>query len=247
MLVAAVLVAAVLVAGALPAASATAAAAPGGGWSWSGEGGLASDGLFRGVDQTRGRGEAFGGAELDGPTARLGLFAANVVVPGSAGAADAAEVDLYGGWLSALAGFDTETGAIAYLVSGTRSRPDLAELYAKIARTLGPARFGATASYATLGEAGARDGYVELNASDPLTPKWTVSGAVGHLYQDRPGVLDAFAAPGARHSVNDTVWSAGVAYSLTERIGLELRWTDSDHTGPSYPSRLVATLRARLF
>ena len=192
--------------------------------------------------------------QLDGPGARFGLWASSVAVPGREGAATQAEVDLYGGWLTSVAGFDLDAGAIGYVFSGPRSRPDLLEPYARLARTLGPGGGGGGGGGARAGAAqivgqfmAARDAYGELNADYPLSPKWSVSGSVGHLHQNRATVLDAFAEVADRRGVDATTWTAALSYDLTERIGLELRWSDLDHRGPSYPSRVFATVRAKLF
>ena len=83
--------------------------------------------------------------------------------------------------------------------------------------------------------------------SYPITPKWTVSGALGRSYESRAGVLDPFAVGAPGRSIDDTVWNTGVSYGLNERIALELRWSGEDHSGPSRSSRVFATLRAKLF
>ena len=74
--------------------------------------------------------------------------------------------------------------------------------------------------------------YFELNGSTPVAEKVSVSGAVGYQDVDYEG--------------DYTTWNLGVGYALTDFLGVDLRYHDTDEHdfGDLYESRVVLGLKA---
>lgn len=190
--------------------------------------GVASDYVFRGFSQTDEDPQIFGGVDVTAGSFYAGAWASNV----DFGDDTDAEVDLYGGYRTELAGFAIDVGAVGYLYVSqpTGADYDYAELKAAASRAIGPVTVGA-AVYWSPDFFGIDDEatYVEASASFSPAPQWTVSGAVGHQALD----------------VNDDylTWNAGVAYAFTEHVGIDLRYHDTDVDGPLSDDRVVAALK----
>jgi uncharacterized protein (TIGR02001 family) len=203
--------------------------------------GVQSDYVFRGLDQTAGRGSAFAGvdAAYKGEF-YAGAWTSNVDLSKLAGDRSTdEEVDLYGGWRPTAVGFNFDLGVqyFAYVDQPHGARADYAEVYAKASRGFGPVTLAA-AIYAS-GEyryhAGGGD-YAELNASYAITPKWTVSGALGAAHFERTTVSQSYDA-----------WNLGAAYAITPAVAVDLRYFDTDDHrfyGEAGRARLVAALKA---
>lgn len=194
--------------------------------SWNA--GIVSDYVFRGYSQTNQDPAVFGGVDVTAGNFYAGAWASNV----DFGDATDAEVDLYGGYRTEVAGFAVDVGGVAYLYV---SQPDGAdydyvELKAAASRGVGPVTVGAAVYWSPdffgLDEEAT---YVEANAAFAVTDKFTVSGAVGHQSLD---VNDDYAT-----------WNAGVAYALTDHIVADVRYHDTDVDGPLSDERVVAVLK----
>jgi uncharacterized protein (TIGR02001 family) len=195
--------------------------------------GAASDYVFRGISQTGGRPQAFGGADVSlGRLGYAGAWVSNVRLADRNGL----EYDLYAGARPNLGPVSLDLGLIRYGYS--RNAPsgslDFVELKALASLPLGPAIFGAgvyhTAHY--FGRLGPAT-YYELNASSQVPrTKFSVSGAVGRQEISRAG--------------DYTTWNLGAGYSVTDRIGFDLRyWDTGRHTlGDNFGSRVVVGLKA---
>jgi uncharacterized protein (TIGR02001 family) len=214
--------------------------------------GVASDYSFRGVDQTNGGAQAFGGLDLSHGALYVGTWASNVDLKRFGDSRAAAEIDAYGGWRPSLFGYDVDLGAIAYSYVDPAMREDFVEAYAKASRAIGPFSAGlslyASPQYPRAAGPGA---YVEGKASYAMTRKLTVSAAVGDQYEARalspaPCPPTAAGCAGPYGDLSYVHWSLGGAYALTEQIGLDLRYTDTDAhgLGAPYRARLILSARA---
>jgi hypothetical protein len=88
---------------------------------------------------------------------------------------------------------------------------------------LGPATFGAAFFFSpdVTGPSKADGYYYELNGSLPIpNSKLSVSGAIGR---------QAFQGPG-----DYTTWNLGVGYAITDRIGVDVRYWDTNASEATY-------------
>jgi uncharacterized protein (TIGR02001 family) len=214
--------------------------------------GAASDYVFRGVDQTRGGVEGFGGVDLSFGQLYVGTWASNVDLRRFGDDRASAEVDAYGGWRSSLYGYDVDVGAISYAYVDPAERENYVEAYGKISRAIGPISLGvsvyASPQYQRAAGAGA---YVEGKASYALTRKLSISTTVGSQDEDHalatpPCPPTAAGCAGPYGDLTSVDWSLGGAYALTDHIGLDLRYSDTDaHAlGGAYHTRIGLSARA---
>jgi len=214
--------------------------------------GAASDYLFRGVDQTDGDMEGFGGLDLSRGQVYVGTWASNVNLKRFGDTRASAEVDAYGGWRPSLFGYDLDVGAIAYTYVDPAEREDYVEAYAKASRAIGPISAGlsiyASPKYPRAGGAGA---YIEGKVAYALTRKLTLSAALGDQYEAHasspaPCLPTQAGCAGPYSDLSYVDWSLSAAYALTDQIGLDLRYTDTDihRLGDPYHGRVLLTARA---
>ena len=178
--------------------------------------GVVSDYVFRGFSQTGEDPAIQGGVDLTSGAFYAGAWASNV----DFGDDTDAEIDVYGGYRTEAGGFALDFGVIGYLYAG---EPDgagynYAEFKAAASRAAGPATFGAAVYYSP-DFFGVDDEatYAEVNAAFSPADKWTISGAVGKQWLN---VTDDY-----------TTWNAGVGYALTDKIGVDVRYYDTDVDG----------------
>ncbi|KJV42419.1 uncharacterized protein (TIGR02001 family) [Brevundimonas sp. UYEF29] len=191
--------------------------------------GVVSDYVFRGFSQTGEDPAIQGGVDLTSGSFYAGAWASNV----DFGDDTDAEVDLYGGYRTEAGGFALDFGAIGYLYVGEPNGADYnyAEFKAAASRAVGPATFGAAVYYSP-DFFGIDDEatYAEVNAAFSPAPKWTVSGALGKQWLD---VSDDY-----------TTWNVGVGYALTDKVGLDVRYHDTDVDGvPGAEDRIVGAVK----
>jgi len=214
--------------------------------------GAASDYVFRGVDQTDGRPEGFCGLDLSNGSFYAGTWASNVDLKRFGDTRASAEIDAYGGWRPNLFGYDLDLGAIAYTYGDPAKRDDYVEAYAKASRAIGPFTASlsiyASPQYPRAARAGA---YVEGKASYAPTRKLTLAATVGdqdeaHASAAPPCLPTAAGCAGPYGELSYVDWSLGGAYTLTDQIGLDLRYTDTDAhgVGAPYHARLVLSAHA---
>lgn len=196
--------------------------------------GVQSDYAVRGVSQTDGQPSVFGGADATLGQVYVGTWASNVSFPGDSDTNT--EIDLYAGWRTTHGDWTFEGGAIAYLYAGQAHGADYNFVEAKLAasRTRGAWTVGGVV-YASPDFFGAGEDeavYVEASTAVKLTPKIAVSGALG-----RQTVSSDF---------DYTTWNAGVTFSLTEQVALDIRGWDTDRHdfGDPYAGRVVAAVKA---
>ncbi|KIC59641.1 hypothetical protein RM53_04250 [Brevundimonas nasdae] len=191
--------------------------------------GVVSDYVFRGFSQTGEDPAIQGGVDLTSGSFYAGAWASNV----DFGDDTDAEVDLYGGYRTEAGGFALDFGVIGYLYVREPDGADYnyAEFKAAASRAVGPATFGAAVYYSP-DFFGIDDEatYAEVNAAFSPAPKWTVSGALGKQWLD---VSDDY-----------TTWNVGVGYALTDKVGLDVRYHDTDVDGvPGAEDRIVGAVK----
>lgn len=193
--------------------------------------GVASDYVFRGVSQTDEDPQVFGGADLSVGRFYAGAWGSNVDFNDTTDA----EFDLYAGFTPTVGVVSLDLGLLYYGYVDQPSGADLDYLELKAAGSvpLGPATLGAQAYYSPNYYAGVDHAfYYEVNGAFSPTEKLSFSAALGR--QQVSGAGDY------------TTWNVGVGYALTDHLGLDLRYHDTDkHSlGDTYGSRAVVSLKA---
>lgn len=191
--------------------------------------GVVSDYVFRGASQTDEDPALQGGVDATFGSFYAGAWASNV----DFGDDTDAEVDLYGGYRTEVAGYALDVGVVGYFYVNEPGGADYnyVEFKAAASRAVGPATLGAVVYYSPdffgLDD---KATYLEANAAYAPADKWTISGAVGHQWLD----------------FNDdyTTWNAGVAYALTDHLAVDVRYHNTDVDGPLTDDRFVVGLKA---
>jgi uncharacterized protein (TIGR02001 family) len=191
----------------------------------------ATDYVFRGVSQTDDRAALQGGADASHGLLYAGVWASNVRFAGDK--ADV-EIDAYAGVRPAAAGVNFDFGIVryGYLGEAPGVQDDYWEFKASASKGFDRLTLGAAAYYSPDFFAGAGDAvYYEANAAYAVTPKLSVSGALGR--QD------------VSYAGDYTTWNLGASFVITDHASVDLRYWDTDgHSfGDIYGSRLVATLK----
>jgi uncharacterized protein (TIGR02001 family) len=197
--------------------------------------GASSDYVFRGVSQTDGDPQVFGGADLTSGIFYAGVWASNV----DFGDDTKAEVDGYFGVKPTAGPVSLDIGAVYYGYVNAPSGSDYGYWEVKAAGSVpaGPVTLGAALYYSPEFFGGVGDAlYYEANASGSPADKWTVSGAIGHQSINDFSALDY------------TTWNLGVSYAFTDKISGDLRYHDSDidFCTAICDSRVVVSLKATL-
>ena len=193
--------------------------------------GAATDYVFRGVSQTDENAQIYGGADLVSGIFYGGVWASNV----DFGDSTDAEIDGYVGVTPSAGPVALDFGAIYYGYVNAPSGADYGywEFKASGKVPVGPATLGAAAYYSPEFFGGTGEAlYYEANGSFPIGEKVSVSAALGHQELDGPGDYNT--------------WNVGVGYAINDKIGLDLRYHDTDehNFGKIYESRVVAGLKA---
>jgi uncharacterized protein (TIGR02001 family) len=232
------LFAAVALAGAAVASAASAADS-----TFAFNAGIASDYLFRGIDQS-GKGETlevFGGADwTGGPDLYAGVWLSNTGPKNDR----ALEYDIYGGWKPKVGVVTLDLGAIYYAYTNSDNKvvsSDFNTLEFKAAGSVaaGPATLGAAIFYSPdFADTDESSWYYEINGSVPVASKVTLSGAVGQFK------TDAFFSPD-----NYTTWNIGATFAITDHVSIDARYVGTDNNaedlfGDLGANKLVGTLKA---
>ena len=191
--------------------------------------GAATDYVFRGVSNTDENPQVFGGADVTMGLFYAGVWASNVDFNDSTDA----EFDLYAGFTPTVGAVSLDLGVLysGYVDAPSGADLDYVELQAKGSIPLGPATLGAGLYYVpdSYGHIDTSM-YYEVNGSWSVGDKLSFSAAVGRQTFDGPG--------------DYTTWNAGAGYALTDNLGIDLRYHDTDkHSfGKVYDSRVVLSL-----
>jgi uncharacterized protein (TIGR02001 family) len=203
----------------------------------SGNVALTTDYTFRGVSQTDESPAIQGGLDLTAGSFYLGAWASNINF-GTGGAN--LELDVYGGYKTAVGPVNLDFGVIGYLYPGASD--DLAELdywegYVKPSIALSDQfTLGGAIYYSPEFTAESGDGwYYEINGAFTVSDAFSLSGGVGLQTVDLAG----FFAGEDQY----TTYNFGGAYS-TMGLGLDLRYvgTDVDNVG-IYDDRVVFSVK----
>lgn len=227
----------ILVLGAIAAASAAPAFAQD--VTISGNIGLGSDYVFRGVSQTDGNPTVQGG--LDATFGSSGFYAgtwASNINFGTGGGN--LELDVYGGYKFAAGPVNFDVGVVGYFYPGAAD--DAAELdyyegYIKPSIALSKElTVGAALYYSP--EFTSKSGvatYLEVNGAYAVSPELSLSGAVGQQSVDQAG----FFAGQDQY----TTWNVGGTYTVGG-VGFDLRYTGTDvDNAPIYDNRVVFSIK----
>ena len=190
----------------------------------------ASNYVFRGVSQSADHGAIFG----MGRVAFSGFYAGVGAESVDFHTSTKAEYDLSAGWAPVVDGFRFDLGVVRYGYIDQPSHTDIdtVELKAVVLHDFGPATLGAAVFWSGNYFGSHKDDvYVEGRGAYKLTPRWTVSGAVG---RQSGGLSD------------HTTWNAGATYAITRHVGLDLRYADTDQhsLGKTYRSQFIAAIKA---
>jgi uncharacterized protein (TIGR02001 family) len=217
----------------LSAAPALAADAPASPWTFTGNIGVVSDYLFRGISQTNTEPAIQGGFDL---THSNGLYVGTWLssiswVSDTLGGSYPTEVDFYGGYRASFASdFGYDLGVITYVYPGEGRlpgtfEPDTTEVYGALSWKWLSAKYSYVVSDYFVGwgtsTGGKTDGsdYIELNASFPLADGWGISVHWG----------DQTVEDNSPASYND--WNIGVTKDVGFGvIGLKYSSTDVNGT-----------------
>lgn len=194
--------------------------------------GVATDYVFRGIEQTFDTPQVFGGLDVTGGGFYAGTWASNVDYDDGTDS----EIDFYGGWRPEVQGWTLDLGAIVYLYPGQPRGADYDYVEARVgaSRTFDRLSVAANAFWSPdFGGPAEEATYVEGSLGHRVAERLTVSGAVGHQQL-------------SESDADYTTWNLGAAYSLTDRIALDLRYydTDAEDLGEAYEGLAVASLKA---
>jgi uncharacterized protein (TIGR02001 family) len=149
------------------------------------------------------------------------------------------EYDLWAGWAGEVTpGITLDVGLVRYGYLDAPSGLDLdtVEVKAAVSTSFDKLAVGAAVHYTDDYFATEESAtYVEVNASMPLTDKWSLSGAVARqILEDDSGSY--------------TTWNAGVGYAVAENVTLGIRYhdTDEDFLGSAGDGRVVLSFSVAL-
>ena len=192
---------------------------------------LTTNYVWRGISQTADNAALQGGIDYKKGTFYAGAWASNVDF-GKDSVGDnvaSTELDLYLGITPTWGNYSFDFGAIAYTYPSQSKEADLnvGELKAAVSHPMGAGTIGAVMYLPTKQ---LEDPYYEVNASYPLTDKFSVSGAIGNWELE---------------GANYTNANIGVTYAINDTLSLDVRATNAskgyDGTEHSY---VLATLKA---
>jgi uncharacterized protein (TIGR02001 family) len=191
--------------------------------------GVSTDYVFRGVSQTDENPQVFGGVDFGDDRFYVGAWASNV----DFGDGTDAEFDLYAGYTPQVGAVSLDLAVLyyGYIDAPSGADYDYFEFQAAGSIPAGPATLGAAVFYSPNSYGGVdHSTYFEVNASYGIGETISLSAALGRQLFDGPG--------------DYTTWNAGIGYALTDNIGVDLRYHDTnrDRFGKIYGSRVTVGL-----
>jgi len=196
---------------------------------FSGQIGVASQYVGKGLGKSAEDPSVFGSAEIE-----AGQFYGSVFVS-TAKLSQGSDSEIVSaiGYRPEVAGFDLDLSVINRELPGTRAGVDAnyMEYQADISRKLGPVATRLRVNYTPDGFAATQEAWwVEAQGTIALDGKTKASAALAERSADG----------GAEY----VAWNVGVKRKLTDRIALDVRWFDTDgHSyGEAYDGRLVGAL-----
>ena len=192
--------------------------------------GAATEYVFRGFSQTDEDPQVFGGIDATiGSIGYAGVWVSNVDFLDSTDL----EFDLYAGIKPTLGAVTLDLGVIYYGYTDQPSGADYDYWEGKVAASFpaGPATLGVAAYYSP-DFFGAVDEALYLEANGTFTipeTRFSISGALGRQELEGPG--------------DYTVWNLGVGFALTDHVGLDVRYWDTDFDSRYSDGRVVAGIK----
>jgi uncharacterized protein (TIGR02001 family) len=210
------------------AVPALAQSAPGGDWSF--EVGAGTDNRSKGASKSGNDGYVFGSAAWESAN---GLFYVSPAVETIQAGGSNVEAEVAVGYQPEAFGYQFDFN-VAYknrLDANDGYDNDTVEFGANVSRAIGPAKARLQVQYSP-DSAGSTDAFtwVEGRVGWSFTPKLDGSVALGRREQD--------------NSPDYTAWNAGVTYALTDSLGVDVRYYDTDAAefGEQYEDGLVAEI-----
>ena len=202
--------------------------APGGDWSF--EVGAGTDNRSKGASKSGNDGYVFGSAAWESAS---GLFYVSPAVETIQAGGSNVEAEVAVGYQPEAFGYQFDFN-VAYknrLDANDGYDNDTVEFGANVSRAIGPAKARLQVQYSP----------DSTGSTDAFT--W-VEGRVGWSFTRK---LDGSVALGRREQDNSpdyTAWNAGVTYALTDSLGLDVRYCDTDAAefGEQYEDGLVAEI-----
>lgn len=189
---------------------------------WSFNVGVASDYIFRGLDQTLDvDGEIFGGVDATIDKFYAGAWLSNTGPDGD----EALEYDLYAGYKFPAGGATIDLGLIYYAYTDSDNKvitSDLNALEIKAAASFpaGPFTLGGAIYYSPEngGFADESTTYLEANIAYTFEAGPTVTAAIGSFSMDVPGLVpDSYAT-----------WNVGATFPVGEKFSVDVRYHGSN-------------------
>jgi uncharacterized protein (TIGR02001 family) len=203
--------------------------------------GVASDYIFRGISNTDGKGQIFGGVDATYGIGYAGVWTSNVDFGTNN---PDQEIDIYAGVKPTVGAVSLDLGVIYYGYSkdknGAPGSFSYTEVKAAASTAVGPATIGAALYYSPeFPGKGGEALYGEFNASAPIGEKLTLSGALGRQEVDADGYF-------AGLSNGYTTYNIGITAAINDHLSADLRYSDtSQHKfGEIYGEALTASLKA---
>ena len=192
--------------------------------------GAATEYVFRGFSQTDEDPQVFGGIDATiGSIGYAGVWVSNVDFLDSTDI----EFDLYAGIKPTLGAVTLDVGVIYYGYTDQPPGADYDYWEGKVAASIpaGPATLGVAAYYSPNFFGAVDDAlYLEANASYSIPEtKFSISGALGRQELEGPG--------------DYTTWNLGVGFALTDNIGFDVRYWDTDFNSRFSDARVVGGIK----
>jgi uncharacterized protein (TIGR02001 family) len=196
---------------------------------FSGQIGVASQYVGKGLGKSAEDPSVFGSAEIEAGQFYASVFASTAELSQGSDS----EIVTAIGYRPEIAGFDLDLSVVNRDLPGTRAGVDanFMEYQADISRKLGPVAARLRVNYTPDGFAATQEAWwVEAQGTIALDGKTKASAALAERSADG----------GAEY----VAWNVGVKRKLTDRIALDVRWFDTDgHSyGEAYEGRLVGAL-----
>ena len=201
--------------------------------TFTGNVGVFSEYIFRGIKQTDGKPALQGGFDYAHSSGiYLGTWMSNVSVLGDAGAytSSSLEMDFYGGYKGSLGGdLGYDVGVLKYYYPGRVNpgfiKADALELYGAMSWKWLTAKLSLSLDDETFGVANSKNTYyLDLSANYPVTDKLTLQAHYG--IQEFKGTTAAGVQNDSFASYKD--WKLGATYALPQSFTVGVFYTDTD-------------------
>jgi uncharacterized protein (TIGR02001 family) len=196
---------------------------------FSGQVGVASEYVGKGLGKSNGEVAWSGEFEVSQGDFHAGVFASTAALSQGSDA----EIVTTIGWAPEVAGFQLDLAVLNRDLPGTAAGVDSNywEYQADVSRSIGPASGRVRVNYTPDGFAGTKEA-------------WWVEAQAAYKIASRTKASAAVATRRAHGGADYTAWNVGVKQKLTDAVSADLRWYDTDEhdLGEPYEGRLVGAL-----